>query len=153
MVVSPEQIEARPRRHFGTTSRVAWVGAALALAGSGLAIAVIAVGLFLSAPARAIIGAPPPDLQAETVAIPSASEATLSGWFIAGRPGGGAVVLMHGVHSNRLSMVRCARLLSTAGCSVLLFDFQAQGESTGSRITFGRLESLDARSAVAYVRA
>jgi pimeloyl-ACP methyl ester carboxylesterase len=60
---------------------------------------------------------------------------------------------MHGVHSNRLSMVRRARLLSGAGFSVLLFDFQAHGESTGARITFGHLEAEDAASAVAFVHA
>ena len=122
------------------------------LAAAGLAGAVIAVGLFLSAPARAVIGIAPPDLNAESVAISSASRATLQGWFIAGQPGSGAVVLMHGVRSNRLSMVPRARLLSAAGFSVLLFDFQAHGESTGARITFGRLEGLDARAAVAFIR-
>jgi fermentation-respiration switch protein FrsA (DUF1100 family) len=35
---------------------------------------------------------------------------------------------------------------------VLLFDFQAHGESTGERISFGRREALDARAAVAFVR-
>jgi alpha-beta hydrolase superfamily lysophospholipase len=60
---------------------------------------------------------------------------------------------MHGVHSNRLSMVRRARLLNAVGFSVLLFDFQAHGESTGARITFGHLEAEDAGSAVAFVRA
>jgi fermentation-respiration switch protein FrsA (DUF1100 family) len=35
----------------------------------------------------------------------------------------------------------------------LLFDAQAQGESPGDRITFGYLESLDARAAVAFLRA
>jgi uncharacterized protein len=60
---------------------------------------------------------------------------------------------MHGIHSNRLSMVRRARLLNAAGFSVLLFDFQAHGESTGARITFGHLEAEDAGSAVAFVRA
>ncbi|MBO0752815.1 MAG: alpha/beta hydrolase [Bradyrhizobiaceae bacterium] len=60
---------------------------------------------------------------------------------------------MHGIRSNRLSMVRRARLLSAAGFSVLLFDFQAHGESTGARITFGHLEAEDAVSAVAFARA
>ncbi|HEY6255825.1 MAG TPA: alpha/beta hydrolase [Xanthobacteraceae bacterium] len=82
----------------------------------------------------------------------SPSGSTLHGWFIAGRPGGGAVVLMHGVRSNRLSMLARARLLNAAGFSVLLFDFQAHGESTGTRITFGQLEGLDAGAAIAFVR-
>jgi alpha/beta superfamily hydrolase len=52
---------------------------------------------------------------------------------------------MHGVRANRLSMVERARFLSYAGYSVLLFDFQGHGESTGQHITFGYLESKDAR--------
>src|SRR5579862_3271675 len=104
---------------------------------AGLPAAVVAFGLIESRPARVAVGPPPAGLNAENVAISSASGATLRGWFIAGRPGGGAVVLMHGVRSNRLSMVSRARLLNAAGFSVLLFDFQAHGESTGQRITYG----------------
>jgi uncharacterized protein len=114
--------------------------------------AVIAVGLSLSAPKPATVGAPPSDLAAEDVTIPSASGATLSGWFVKGQPGSGVVVLMHGMWGSRIGMVRRAQLLNAAGFSVLLFDFQAHGESPGRHITFGLLESLDARAAVAYVR-
>jgi uncharacterized protein len=103
-------------------------------------VALVAVGgLHLGAPSARAIGAPPPDLRAETVAIPSASGSLLRGWFIDGRESG-AVVLLHGVHSSRLSMVRRARLLSEAGFAVLLLDFQAHGESPGRHITFGRLD-------------
>jgi len=130
--------------------RLAAIG--LACGAALLSAAVVAVGLFLSAPARATVGAPPGDLRAEQIEIASPSGATLRGWFIEGRPGAGAVVLMHGVQGNRLHMVPRARLLVAAGFSVLLFDFQAHGESTGNRITFGRLEGLDARAAVALVR-
>jgi pimeloyl-ACP methyl ester carboxylesterase len=141
-----------PRKGARVRSRLALAAVMVLSTVAGLVIAVIAVGVFLSLPARVAIGAAPPELHAETVAIASASGATLSGWFIVGQRGGGAVVLMHGVRSNRLSMVRRAQLLSAAGFSVLLFDFQAHGESTGARITFGRLEGSDARAAVAFVR-
>ncbi len=130
--------------------RLAAIGVLCGVA--ALAAAVVTVGLFLSAPARATVGAPPASLRAEPVEIASASGATLRGWFIEGRPAGGAVVLMHGVQGNRLSMLPRARFLAAAGFSVLMFDFQAHGESTGDRITFGRLEGLDARAAVAFVR-
>jgi uncharacterized protein len=133
-------------------SRAAFVLVAIVLGCAGPAAAVVVAGLVLAAPARATLGAAPTELHAETVAITSPSGAVLRGWFMAGRPGGGAVVLMHGVHDNRLGMVRRARLLSAAGVAVLLFDFQAHGESTGSRITFGHLEALDAGAAVAFVR-
>ena len=133
---------------------ILWIAAAsLLTAASGVGAAVLVVGFALSSPSRAVIGSPPSDLHAQTVTIPSTSGAILRGWLIVGRPRGGAVVLMHGIHSNRLSMVRRARLLNAAGFSVLLFDFQAHGESTGARITFGQLEAEDARSSVAFVRA
>lgn len=116
-------------------------------------VAVVAVGVRLSRPVPASIGPAPGDLAVETVEFSSASGATLRGWFMAGRPGGGAVVLMHGVYGNRLTMMRRARLLNRIGFSILAFDFQAHGESTGTRITFGYLEARDAEAAVAFMRA
>jgi uncharacterized protein len=127
-------------------------GASLA-AGILLIVGVIAVGLLLSAPTRAIVGAAPADLPVEDVSIASGSGATLRGWFVPGRPGAGAIVLMHGVHANRLAMLRRARLFHVEGFAVLLFDFQAHGESTGTRITFGDREGQDAAAAIAYLRA
>lgn len=59
---------------------------------------------------------------------------------------------MHGVRANRLSMLERARFLSHADYSVLLFDFQAHGESSGQHITFGYLESMDAQAAVSFLR-
>jgi uncharacterized protein len=112
----------RPRRLSRRVRSILRIAAASPLiAACGVGLAVLVVGFALSAPARAIIGSPPPDLHAETVPVSSKSRATLRGWFVNGRPEGGAVVLMHGIHSNRLSMVRRARLLNAAGFSVLLF--------------------------------
>jgi alpha-beta hydrolase superfamily lysophospholipase len=129
-----------------------WI-AVLTFAGIvGLCAGVIGVGLKLSSPVQTTIGAPPTDLKAEGIEFQSASGATIRGWFIAGQPGRGAVVLMHGVHANRLSMVRRARLLAAQGFAVLLFDFQAHGESAGARITFGHLEGRDVAAAVAFMR-
>jgi uncharacterized protein len=116
-----------------------------------LVVTVVAVGLRLSRPAQASIGPAPGDLAIEAVEFSSGSGA-LRGWFMAGRPGGGAVVLMHGVYGNRLTMMRRARMLNGIGFSVLAFDFQAHGESTGARITFGYLEARDADAAVAFMR-
>src|SRR5262245_46674030 len=144
---SDRAVPSRTRRLFKQIASVTFAGAVVLIAG------VIAVGLFLSAPARAIVGAAPSDLPVETVSIASGSGATLCGWFAPGRPGTGAVVLMHGVHANRLSMLRRARLLHAEGFAVLLFDFQAHGESTGTRITFGHREGRDAAAAIAYLHA
>jgi fermentation-respiration switch protein FrsA (DUF1100 family) len=133
-----------------------WIALCIAAGVLAFASCAVATTLYvefrLTAPARAAVGRAPADLHAETVVIPSTSGAILSGWFVPGRPNGGAVVLLHGIRSNRLSMIRRARLLKEQGYSVLLFDFQSHGESTGERITFGALEALDARSAVEFVR-
>ena len=131
--------------------------AALLLAGAvvlaGLPVSVVLAGLVLSAPSRASIGPPPAVLPtAEAVTIPSGSGAALQGWWVPGLPGHGAVVLMHGVRGNRLQLVERARLLAADGVAVLLFDFQAHGESGGSRITFGKLEGMDAAAAVRFAR-
>jgi fermentation-respiration switch protein FrsA (DUF1100 family) len=106
----------------------------------------------LSSPAPQVIGALPDDLNGSSIQFQSSSGATIHGWYIPGRRGAGAVALMHGVRSNRLSMLDRARFLSQAGYSVLLFDFQAHGESSGKHITFGHLESEDAASAIAYLK-
>jgi uncharacterized protein len=126
---------------------------ALLLAGIILAaIFVWNIGATLVAPSNRPIGNPPADLLVENVEFPSGSGATIHGWFVAGKPGKGAVVLMHGVHGNRMSLVARAEFLSRAGYSVLLFDFQAHGESPGRQITFGYLESRDATAAVNFIR-
>jgi alpha-beta hydrolase superfamily lysophospholipase len=95
---------------------------------------------------------PPQNLLVEPVAFPSASGATLRGWLVATNATRGVVILQHGVHSTKSSLVERAQFLSGAGYAVLLYDFQAHGESVGKRITFGFLESRDAQAAVAFVK-
>lgn len=109
-------------------------------------------GSILSAPARQSIGEAPRGSGAEGVQFQSQSGAIIHGWFIAGKKGAGAIILMHGVRANRVSMLDRARFLSAAGFAVLLFDFQAHGESSGDQITFGYLESKDAQAAVGFMR-
>jgi alpha-beta hydrolase superfamily lysophospholipase len=94
----------------------------------------------------------PEDLAVELVTFPSASGATIRGWLVATNANRGVVILQHGVHSTKSSLVERARFLSQAGYAVLLYDFQAEGESVGQRITFGFLESRDAQAAVAFVK-
>ena len=110
-------------------------------------------GSVLTAPRRQSVGSLPADLDGRPVQFTSSSGATIKGWFIPGKQGAGAIVLMHGVRANRLSMLDRARFLSRTGYSVLLFDFQAHGESTGQYITFGYLEGMDAQAAVSFLRA
>ena len=82
----------------------------------------------------------------------SASGSRIAGWLKRGTAGRGAVMLMHGIKGSRWQMLGRARLLADAGMSVLLFDFQAHGESRGEVITFGFLEARDARAAFDFLR-
>ncbi|HVX38734.1 MAG TPA: alpha/beta fold hydrolase [Gemmatimonadaceae bacterium] len=122
------------------------------------AIAVAAVsatsalsGCMLWSPARARIPVPPVPLGAENVTFPSRSGSVIHAWFARGRRGDGAVLLLHGVGSNRTSMLARAELLHGEGFSVLAPDFQAHGESGGDVITFGARESFDAQAAVGFL--
>jgi uncharacterized protein len=110
------------------------------------------IGSVLVAPANCSIGSPPANLPVQTVIFSSASGAMLHGWLVVRQPGKGVVVLMHGVHANRLALTTRAQFLSRAGYSILLFDFQGHGENAGTNITFGFLESRDATAAVNFVR-
>jgi fermentation-respiration switch protein FrsA (DUF1100 family) len=117
----------------------------------GAFAAVWSIAGLLTEPAPQTIGSLPSDLAGRSVQFQSTSGSTIHGWFVPGKPGTGAVALMHGVRSNRLSMLERARFLSHAGYTVLLFDFQAHGESAGKHITFGSLESKDAQAAIHFL--
>jgi fermentation-respiration switch protein FrsA (DUF1100 family) len=114
--------------------------------------AVWGAGSFLSRPANHPVGALPVHLQGRDVEFESGSGSKLRGWLIPGRKGAGAVVLMHGFRGDRRQMLGRASFLSEAGYSVMLFDFQAHGESPGKQITIGHLEGRDAQTAVEFMK-
>ena len=96
--------------------------------------------------------ATPSALDVRPVSFQSDSGANIRAWFLAGSPGSGAVLLLHGVGADRRTMVARARFLYALGYSVLLPDFQAHGESEGTRVTFGALERLDVDAAIGFLR-
>ena len=136
-------------RQKGVRRAALFLGAVVA----PIAIASFLAGSFLIKPCPCPVGAPPADFPAESVTFRNASGIALKGWFYEGEPGGGAVILLHGVHGSRLQMLPTAMWLAGLGYSVLLFDQQAHGESGGDAVTFGYRESQDATAAVAFVRA
>jgi alpha-beta hydrolase superfamily lysophospholipase len=95
----------------------------------------------------------PTDLAVESVIFPSKSGATIHGWLLGTETNRAVVILQHGIHGSRAELVTRARFLTEAGYAVLMFDFQGHGESIGSRITFGYLESRDSQAAVAFAKA
>lgn len=61
-------------------------------------------------------------------------------------------LLMHGIRSNRESMINRAYILKKHGITSLLIDLQAHGETLGTEITFGVKESIDAHNGTQYLR-
>lgn len=118
----------------------------------GFAVAAGAVGEWLSHPATRTMGPPPPDFSAREVRIGTAPSGHVAGWFAPGQPDKGAVLLLHGVRSDRTQMLGRARFLNRAGHATLLVDLQAHGESTGERITFGAREAAGVQAALAFLR-
>ena len=110
----------------------------------------------LASPDRTPVGGRPADIPIRDVEFAGhgapLSGVTLRGWFVKSDQHRGVIVLLHGIHANRQQMVTRARFLHSAGYSSLLCDSRAHGESGGDAITFGHLESQDARAEVALAR-
>ena len=96
--------------------------------------------------------AKPENLAVEPVSFESTSGTMIHGWLVQPETNRGVVILQHGVRADKSSLVERAKFLSRAGYAVLLFDFQAHGESIGKKITFGFLESRDSQAAVEFVK-
>lgn len=112
----------------------------------------LAAGEFFTRPARAGIGPPPEGTGAQSVRIPYGDNQQVSGWFLPGRTGEGAALLLHGVRGNRLQMLERARWLQREGIASLLIDLPSHGESSGNRITFGRHEAPGVDAALGWLR-
>ena len=57
------------------------------------------------------IGRPPLDLEASNITFASGSGSLIHGWLSAGKPGQGAVILLHGLRGDRRDMVSRAEFL------------------------------------------
>ena len=113
---------------------------------------VIIIGNRLVAPTRQTVPTPPQRLHLETVEFMSINGTPLRGWYGHSAHTRVCLLLLHGVRSHRGEMLGRAEFLMKHGYSVLLFDFQAHGESLGDAITFGYREAENIEAAVAFVR-
>jgi pimeloyl-ACP methyl ester carboxylesterase len=89
--------------------------------------------------------------ESSEVTFASNSGALVHGWVSTGKAGQGVVVLLHGLRGDRRDMVSRAAFLHALGYSVLVFDFQAHGETRGRQVTFGDIESRDVVAAIEYL--
>lgn len=120
--------------------------AALLLTGA----AIFGAGEYLSAPVPRSVGEPLAELYATSVKI-AARSGHVAGWVARGS-GRGAVLLLHGVRSDRRQMAARALWLNREGYSVLLIDLASHGESPGRRITFGAHEADGVRAALGWLK-
>jgi fermentation-respiration switch protein FrsA (DUF1100 family) len=132
-----------------------WPAGLMLAALSGVALLLVAawlVGSQLSQPQRREVGLPPVDWPAQALQLQTDTGGQVRGWLAWGSKGHGAVLLLHGVHADRLAMLARARMLHGRGYSVCLIDLPAHGESSGERIGFGMAEGAGVRAAMAYLR-
>ncbi|MEM0968978.1 MAG: alpha/beta fold hydrolase, partial [Verrucomicrobiota bacterium] len=116
---------------------------------TGLAVVVL-VGSRLVAPQPGMVGNPPEGFQ--EVSFLSTSGSRLQGWWSAEAEAKGSILLLHGIRSDRRSMMGRARFLREEGYNTLAIDLQAHGESEGQQITFGYLESRDVGAALRFLK-
>lgn len=126
----------------------------LALAASLLvllgAAALAVVGERLSAAAPGMVG--PAPAGALVLRIDAGGGDTVAGWLTPGRPGAGAVLLLHGLRADRRQMQGRAQALQRQGYATLLIDLPAHGESSGTRIGFGLHEGAAVRASLRHLR-
>ncbi|KAA3665547.1 MAG: alpha/beta fold hydrolase, partial [Chloroflexi bacterium] len=87
----------------------------------------------------------------EDVAVETADNLTLHGWYIPST-NGAAVIALHGINSNRVSMLEPAVLLAEHGYGVFLLDLRAHGESEGDVLPFGGPEGEDVRATAVFLQ-
>lgn len=126
--------------------------AALVILAAVLLVGAIGAGEIFSRPVQRTMGPPPADLHASAFEALTPAGARVAGWASRGRPGAGAVLLLHGVRASRRQMVSRARFLLAEGYSVVLVDLPAHGESQARRITYGHNEADGVRAALDAVR-
>lgn len=117
-----------------------------------VAIVIIGIGEVMTGPASTAVESLSSDFPVEPALIPLNADSSVHGWLAHGVRGGGVVLLVHSIRSNRLEMLSRARFLNKQGYGVLLIDLQAHGETPGKRITFGIREAEDVEAAVAFLR-
>ena len=88
----------------------------------------------------------------EDVAFAGADGDTLRGWYVPG-DNGAVIILLHGLGSNRASMLARGELLAKHGYGLLLYDRRATGESDGRWRTFGWADARDVPAAVDFALA
>jgi pimeloyl-ACP methyl ester carboxylesterase len=85
----------------------------------------------------------------KNIILTTADGLKISGWHIEGsRPQ--AIIMVHGIGSNRATVLPEAAVMAAAGYHLVLIDLRAHGLSEGSVNTYGYFEAQDVLAAVDY---
>jgi len=79
-------------------------------------------------------------------------ELRLRGWWLPAAEPRATVIRVHGIDSNRSSMLGLSAVLVRSGYSVLVFDLRGHGESDAARMGAGLDERDDVFGAIDFVR-
>ena len=90
-------------------------------------------------------------LDFEDVTFRTADGLRLSAWFLPGRAGAGAVLLVHGHGATRREGLRYATSLHARGFALLMPDLRGTGKSSSSPVTMGFRERRDVHAAIDYL--
>ena len=77
---------------------------------------------------------------------------TLRGWYFPRPDARCGVVMAHGYHDNRMSMIKYTPAFQDCGCDLLLYDHRGFGESDESYGSGGINEATDLLAAHAYLK-
>jgi len=72
-------------------------------------------------------------------------QATLVSWLLepSAQPARGSIVLLHGVRQDRRSLLGAGQAFADAGYRSILVDLRGHGESSGTFLTYGAVETHD----------
>lgn len=88
----------------------------------------------------------------ESVEFPGSRDVRISAWWVHPLQDKGTIILAHGSHSDRRSMLYMAGLLHEAGYGSLLVDLTAYGRSGGRVSSLGLWEGDDVAAAAAFLK-
>jgi len=90
-------------------------------------------------------------MDVKDVELQSPDGIRLAAWLIRGRPDRPAIVLAHGLGSNKTALANLASVLMQDGFTLMLLDFRGHGESEPSRSTLGINERRDLLATIDYL--
>lgn len=146
MASSSHTIRRRWRRRLLTALILLMIGAFLVSATLGMRR-----GYRLTFPKRDTTFAATPSVPYQTLTFPTDDNIMLDAWYVPSQ-NRASIIVVHGLDSNRSSVLPIGEVFAARGYGVLLFDLRAHGRSGGDRYAFGYKDVIAARRFLAMQR-